>query len=147
LTQEGDTGIIELEVAQESTLDLGNDAPRAVKLIVDYLYFHDYDPRTAIAPVSVSIGEDCKNKESTDCAAEVEQTVERHQSQSGVPDLGDETKADDVSIGETAHSNGTDDFLGIWQCCQEGTKGKEDIQMTEYVAARTRTRTCARACF
>ena len=85
MTQEGDTGIIELKAAQESTPDVGDDDPRAVKLMVDYLYLHDYDPVTAIALVSVSISEDCKDEESTDCAAEVEQTVEWHQSQSGVP--------------------------------------------------------------
>jgi hypothetical protein len=125
LIQEGYTGTIELKAAQESTPDLGDDDPRAVKLMVDYLYLHDYDPVTAVAPVSVSIGEDCKNKESTDCAAEVEQTVEQHQSQSGVPDLGDETKADDVSIGETAHSNGTDDFWGFGSVVKKGQKEKK----------------------
>jgi len=44
-----------------------------------------------------------------DRAAEIEQTVEYHQSQSGVPFLGDETKADDVPVDETVQPNGTDD--------------------------------------
>jgi hypothetical protein len=125
LIQEGDTGIIELKAAQESTPDLGDDDPRAVKLMVDYLYLHDYDPRTAIAPVSVSIGEDCKDEESTDRAAEVEQIVERHQSQSGVPVLGDKTKADDVPIDETVQPNGTDDFWGFGSVVKKGKKEKK----------------------
>jgi hypothetical protein len=128
LIQEGDTGIIELKAAQESTPDVGDDDPRAVKLMVDYLYLHDYDPVTAVAPVSVSIGEDCKDEESTDRAAEVEQTVECHQSQSGVPVLGDETKVDDFSIDKTAQPNVTDDFWGFGSVTKKGKKGKKNTK-------------------
>jgi hypothetical protein len=127
LIQEGDTGIIELKAAQESTPDLGDDDPRAVKLMVDYLYLHDYDPRTAIAPVSVSNDEDCKDEESTDRAAEVEQAVERNQSHSGVSVLGDETKAVDVSIDEILQPNVTDDIWGFGSVAKKGKKGKKAI--------------------
>lgn len=125
MIQEGDTGIIDLKPAQGSTPDLGDDDPRAVKLMVDYLYFHDYDPRTAIAPVSVSNGEDFKDVESTDRAAEVEQTVECHQSQSGVSLSEDETKADDVLVDETVQPNVTDDIWGFGSVAKKGKKGKK----------------------
>lgn len=59
-----------------------------------------------MAPVSVSIGEGCKDEESTDRVVEVEQTVERHQSQSGVPVLTHETKADGFSVDDTFRSCG-----------------------------------------
>lgn len=128
MTQEGDTGIVELKAVQESTPDVGDDDPRAVKLMVDYLYLHDYDPKTAVAPVSVSISEDCKDEESTDRAAEVEQTVECHQSQSGVPVSGDETKADDFSIDETAQPNVTNDFWGFGSVTKKRKKGRKNTK-------------------
>lgn len=128
MTQEGDTGIVELKAAQESTPDVGDDDPRAVKLMVDYLYFHDYDPKTAIAPVSASISEDCKDEGSTDRAAEVEQTVECHQSQSGAPVSGDETKVDDFSIDETAQPNVTDDFWGFGSVTKKRKKGRKNTK-------------------
>jgi hypothetical protein len=126
--QEGDAGIFELKAAQESTPDLGDDNPRAVKLMVDYLYLHDYDPRTAIALVPVFIDEDCKSEESTDRAAEVEQAVERYQSQSGVPVLGDETRAVGVSIDETVQPNVMDDIWGFGSVAKKGKKGKKAIK-------------------
>lgn len=128
MTQEGDTGIVELKAAQESTPDVGDDDPRAVKLMVDYLYLHGYDPKTAIAPVSVSISEDCKDEGSTHPAAEVEQTVECHQSQSGVPVSGDETKVDDFSIDETAQPNVTDDFWGFGSVTKKRRKGRKNTK-------------------
>ena len=125
MTQEGDTGIIELKAAQESTPDVGDDDPRAVKLMVDYLYLHDYDPKTAIAPVSVSISEDCKDGKSTDRAAELEQTVRRHQSQSGVPVLGDETKMEEIPVDETVQPSGTDDPWGFGTVVKKVKKEKK----------------------
>jgi hypothetical protein len=125
LIQEGDTGTIELKAAQGNKPDLGDDDPRAVKLMVDYLYPHDYDPRTVIAPVSVSIGEDCMDGESTDRAAEVEHTVRRHQSQSGVLVLGDETKVDEVPVVETVRPNGTDDLWGFGNVVKKVKKEKK----------------------
>lgn len=128
LIQEGDTGVIELKAAQESTPDLGDDDPRSVKLMIDYLYFHDYDPRTAKAPVSVAIDEDCKDEESTIRAAEVEQTAERHQSQSSAPNLGTET-----TIDEPPQSNDTSDFWGLGS---SGKKGKMEKKKTKKAAIR-----------
>lgn len=125
MIKEGDTGIIKLKAAQESNPDFGDDDPRAVELMVNYLYLHDYDPRTAIAPVSVSIGEDSKNEESTDRPAGVEPTVEHRQSQSGVPILGDETKADDDPVDETVQPNGTDDLWGFGNVVKKGKKEKK----------------------
>jgi hypothetical protein len=43
LLQGGDTGIIELKAAGESTPNSGDDDPPAVKLMIDYLYLYDYD--------------------------------------------------------------------------------------------------------
>jgi hypothetical protein len=120
LIQEGDTGTIELKAAQGNTPDLGDDDPRSVKLMIDYLYLHDYDPRTAKAPVSVSIVEDCKDEESTDRAAEVEQTAVRHEGQSGEPDVGIGT-----TIDEPPQSNDAGDFWGFGSSGMKGKKGKK----------------------
>lgn len=95
-----------MKAAQESTPDLEDDDPRAVKLMVDYLYLHDYDPRTAIALVPVLIDEDYKEEESTDRAAEVEQAV-------------------DVSVDGTVEMNVADDIWGFGSVAKKGKKGKK----------------------
>jgi hypothetical protein len=45
--QEGETGIIELKAVSDECPDAADDDPRAVKLMIDYLYLGDYDPATA----------------------------------------------------------------------------------------------------
>jgi hypothetical protein len=45
--QEGESGIIELKVFSNECPDVADDDPRAVKLMIDYLYLRDYDPATA----------------------------------------------------------------------------------------------------
>lgn len=115
-----------LKAAQESTPELGHDHPRSVKLMINYLYFHDYDLRTAKAPVSVSIGEDCKDEASTLRAAEVEQTAERHQSQSGAPDLDIET-----TIDEPPQQNDASD---CWELGSSGKKEKKEKKKTKKAA-------------
>jgi hypothetical protein len=61
LVQEGDTGIIELKATKERTPDIGSDDPRAVKLMIDYLYLADYDPGTVLAPDPTTLLDDRKD--------------------------------------------------------------------------------------
>lgn len=42
--------MIELKAAVERTPDIGSDDPRAVKLMIDYLYLGYYDPGTVLTP-------------------------------------------------------------------------------------------------
>ncbi|GAB7336118.1 hypothetical protein MBLNU13_g08910t2 [Cladosporium sp. NU13] len=110
LRDEGNTGVIELKAALESTPDLEDDDPRSVKLMIDYLYLHDYDPRTTKAPVSVSIDEDCKDEAST----------------SGAPELDIET-----TIDEPPQPNDASDFWGLGS---SGKKGKKEKKRTKKAA-------------
>lgn len=63
MLQEAQTDGIELKAVEGDSLDLADDDPKAVKLMIEYLYLDDYDPRTAsaanpIAPVETSKGEE-----------------------------------------------------------------------------------------
>lgn len=64
--QEGHTGVIELKAAEGDHPDLASDDPRAVKLMVDYLYLGEYDPRTLLATDPVAHVEDGLGDESID---------------------------------------------------------------------------------
>jgi hypothetical protein len=91
--QEGHTGITELEAAGETTSDLGDDDPRAVKLMINYLYLHVYDPRTALVPIPPTVTGDRDVEESTEHAAEVVQAAEHQQGGSSRCVLESETAA------------------------------------------------------
>jgi hypothetical protein len=47
--------------------------------MIDYLYLHGYDQRTALVPVPPTVTGDRDVEESTEHAAEVAQTAEHHQ--------------------------------------------------------------------
>jgi hypothetical protein len=77
--QEGQTGIIKLKAAEKDHPDLSDDDPRAVKLMIDYLYLDDYDPKTASAVDPVPHVENGKVEESVvERAVEVAQTYPVH---------------------------------------------------------------------
>jgi hypothetical protein len=46
VSQEGESGTIELKAFSDKCPDVADDDPRAVKLMIDYLYLRDYDPAT-----------------------------------------------------------------------------------------------------
>jgi hypothetical protein len=62
--QEGQDGLIDLKAADGDGSDFGDDDPRAVKLMVDYLYLDDYDPSTVPAANPIPLAENVKGEDS-----------------------------------------------------------------------------------
>jgi hypothetical protein len=73
--QEGQDGLIDLKAAEGDFPVVGDDDPRAVKLMVDYLYLDDYDPSTVPAADPFPLAENVKTEESAvEHSVEVTQT-------------------------------------------------------------------------
>jgi hypothetical protein len=62
--QEGQDGLIDLKAADGDGSGFGDDDPRAVKLMVDYLYLDDYDPSTVPAANPIPLAENVKGEDS-----------------------------------------------------------------------------------
>jgi hypothetical protein len=82
MLQEGQTDRIELKAAEGDRPDLADDDPKAVKLMIDYLYLDDYDPKTASAANPIPAVENGKGEESAvGHAVKAAQTVPVHSDQ------------------------------------------------------------------
>jgi hypothetical protein len=82
MSQEGQTNRIELKAAEGDRPDLADDDPKAVKLMIDYLYLDDYDPKTASAANPIPPVENVKGEESAvEHAVKAAQTVPVHSDQ------------------------------------------------------------------